>query len=318
MKKLILLALLSGCTYNYPNCPTDSPTPGITVTPTPIVSVTPSPSPTKPAVSEKFKIGVWFQPGKSLENWKARGVTHLFGPELEGYRPEAEYMNKAQALGFRVIGNDKITRDWPALDSMLVVDEFDAKKWSMDQLRAYVASMNARVPGKKIFCSFAGPLLGYEKEAPRYQEYMSLCDEISSNWYPMSRNAERYSEWHVANAVSYLVKLKKPHQEIWSIVETANMGLKDSPLGRDPTPAEFRASLWVSIEAGATAIAYFPDFFNPAHGGWAGFERLAPGIEDEMKKFRAEIDVKWPLIKAGKLKVRVDQPTNAVTFEDVK
>lgn len=266
--------------------PTASPSPSITPSPTttPTPSVTPSPTPSKP----QFPIGVWFQPVSSFPKWKIRGVNTMFGPEV-GNPPtmtEAQYV--AQAKDFKLVGN--FTARWPNLLAVMMPDEFDCKTvdgkgQSVDWVKQRSQLLLSGVPH---FCSFCGDHLSISGNKPRYVAYAPYCDLVSEDWYPITRDANRYPIALVGTSVSNAKTWTgKP---VWAIIETCHQHLKGTPNGRQITAAEFAQTLEIALSSGASGIAYFPDYFDSNSGGWRGYDCTPPEIEAEMIKFAKSVN----------------------------
>lgn len=245
-------------------------------------------------------VGVWSQPRGSLAKWRDRGINVLFGWEPERNSTGAPSVSQADwraaARGLELAYYDRPTADVeadgrdPHLVGFLMDDEPDrrivlpavnALKTETDPARRaalqktiddYVAAYKAiadrcRATGKPVLGNFSGPDVtgGFPWYAGQGQKpFLPLITEMSSDWYVINSDPNRYPVTLVGQQLDLLVKWNREVGEmtkpLWCFIEAGHMR---KGAGRGPTPAEVDAEVDQALLRNAKGIVWFPQAFGP-------------------------------------------------------
>ncbi len=139
----------------------------------------------------------------------------------------------------------------------------------------------------------AGFYGGYRRiETSWYRTFADLADIISFDHYPVTGwdKPERLPE--VGNATAELIRLARPGQPVWTIVEASDQRLSWTPADtRGPTPEETAAEVWSAIANGAKGIGYFTIAFNPFE-----WNNLTAEMEEGLRTINGRLTELAPII----------------------
>ncbi|MCW3005265.1 MAG: hypothetical protein JWQ20_4563, partial [Conexibacter sp.] len=240
-----------------------------------------------------FPIGVWSQPKRSFDTWKARGINTMV--QYEGAAATIdEWTQAAVDRGLYMI---RRPRPNPADD----VGQLNLIAWAHPDepdivsthhpapfIAAEYARWKAADPDMPVWVNFSGGYVNHWQGnlgRADYQAFLDATDWVSSSIYPVNgwdrpgdldgpgKAVDRLEQWSGG----------KPQ---FAVIEAADQQLywmpKDVP---GPTPGQFRAEIWDAIVRGARGIIYFPQSFKPGFS----YDNAAPDIVAEMQAQNARI-----------------------------
>jgi hypothetical protein len=216
-----------------------------------------------------FPIGVFGQPKSSFAKWKNRGVNTMFQyePEMSGGVPRVtmeEWSAAARAQGLYYMRHpsanpaddlqDKNLIAWTQNDEPDLPNHEAIAQVIIDRYQNY----KAIGPSKPVWVNFAGNRVTNNND---YSQWVKGGDWISADWYPFNADPGRYSIKLIGQQLDVLRAASGGvNRKYFAIIEASNQHLKNGPtvFSREPTPDEFRGSVWEAIVHGASGIGYFP------------------------------------------------------------
>jgi RTX calcium-binding nonapeptide repeat (4 copies)/Beta-galactosidase len=240
-----------------------------------------------------FPIGVWAQPAKDFDKWKARGINTVV--IYEGYAATIDEWTKAAAdrrlwMIRRPRPNPADDVGQPYLLAWAQPDEPDipSTKHPADVIIANSNKWKAIDPDIPIFTNFSGGYVNHWQGNvlyPDYAKYLSGSDWVSSSIYPVT-GWDRPNDLDApGKAVDRLEKWSEGKPQ-FAVIESGDQELSWAPREiPGPTPGQFRAEVWDSIIRGARGIIYFPQKFKPAFS----YDDTPPEIVREMLTQHARI-----------------------------
>jgi hypothetical protein len=169
---------------------------------------------------------------------------------------------------------EKIHEAWPEIYEAQRLDEKDytgygppvPPKWIV---RDY-EQIQRRDPSRPIFLNLGQGVAwdAYHGRGERtgklddYSQYLRGCDIASFDIYPAVHRDQRVSNalWYVARGVRRLREWSDDQRIVWNVVECTRI----SNPSAQPTPAQVRAEVWMSIIHGSRGIVYFVHQFKPS------------------------------------------------------
>jgi hypothetical protein len=228
-----------------------------------------------PARPEFFPLGVWQQPPRTAEEYKAIGINTFVG--LWEGPTEGQLAELAKSGLYVVAEQNDVGVSSPnrgVIKGWMQSDEPDNAQPPVSGLGPYspcipaaeVArrsqAMKARDPTRPVFVNFGrgvadpfwsgrGTCTGDEKY---YDVAVKDADIVGFDIYPVGSDTPRVKGRleYVARGVVNLRKRTSPSQNVWSAIETTAI----DP-ARPVTPAEVRAEVWMALIHGARGIVYF-------------------------------------------------------------
>jgi hypothetical protein len=249
--------------------------------------------------SDFFPIGVFAQPKSSFAKWKGRGINTMFQyePELSGGVPRVtmdEWSAAARAQGLYYMRHPSVNPADDLQDKNLIAwtqnDEPDLPNHEaiaqviVDRYQNY----KAIGPSKPVWVNFAGNRVTANND---YTQWVKGGDWISADWYPFNADPTRYTIKLIGQQLDVLRAASGgAPKKYFAIIEASNQHLKNGPtiFSREPTPDEFRGSVWEAIVHGASGIGYFPQRVD----GTFMYDNMSTTLEAEMKTQNARITTK--------------------------
>jgi hypothetical protein len=253
--------------------------------------ITNHPSPVKGP--DFFPIGVWAQPAKDFDKWKARGINTVV--IYEGYAATIDEWTKAAAdrrlwMIRRPRPNPADDVGQPYLLAWSQPDEPDIPSTNhpSDVIIANYKKWKAVAPNIPIFTNFSGGYVNHWQGNVGYSDYakfLSGTDWVSSSIYPVTGWDRPHDLDAPGKAVDRLEKWSEGKPQ-FAVIESGDQELPWAPKEiPGPTPGQFRAEIWDSIIRGARGIIYFPQKFKPAFS----YDDTPPEIVQEMLTQHARI-----------------------------
>lgn len=206
------------------------------------------------------------------------GVTHLFGPEIEGGSSVTprQWAASADALGLKVIMKDLvITPPTNCVGFFHPTDEPNGKGVLPATLKPEYDRLKLLSSAIPVFLSLAGDKLVYDgfpnaNDKQLYLDYAKYYDVATVNFYSKNRNADRYPVARTATVVRNLIALTNKPVWAWIEVNDQELGAPPAPdINRAPTPQEIEDTFTSCLNAGASGAGWFATTPR-AHHGWPG------------------------------------------------
>jgi hypothetical protein len=240
-----------------------------------------------------FPIGVWAQPAKDFDTWKARGINTV--AIYEGYAATIDEWTQAAAerklwMIRRPRPNPADDIGQPFLLAWSQPDEPDIPSTNhpVSYIAGQFAKWRAIDPDRPIFTNFSGGYVNaWQGNTGRstYEQFLANTDWVSSSIYPVTGWDRPNNLEAAGRAVDRLEKWSggKPQ---FAVIESGDQELPWAPKEiPGVTPGQFRAQVWDSIIRGARGIIYFPQKFKPAFS----YDDTPPEIVREMQVQHARI-----------------------------
>ncbi len=281
-----------------------------------------------------FPLATWLQPVKNIDKNKELGINVFLGHEAGAESPK-EYLDACAAkkvyagISFWNLSEKEIReiKDHPALLEWVMPDEpdqFSEKKNgpinSPEELMAKYKWLKAIDP---VHPTDGGFTQFWVKNSPQvspalFPEFAKVLDLIGFDIYPCNNGEPKTLYWQARGLkkLSKLTNNSKPH----NVFLECNAFDKRNKAQRAPTPAEFKAQVWMSIVHGAHTIGYFTHCWTPSYSQFS----VPEDIKSEMKKANRQITELAPVIlgPVSKIETTVTNSTGldvaALVKEDAK
>ena len=232
-----------------------------------------------------FPIGVWLQSPSNAAKYQAAGINFYVGL-WQG--PTEEQLAALKAAKMPVICEQNAVglahKDDPTIIGWMHQDEPDNAQPVTDPATGKPAGYGPCVPPARIVSDYARlhaadptrPVLlnlgegvanddwigrGSGATLSDYPQYVKGSDITSYDVYPVAGlgkpDGENYL-WYVAKGVTRLVGWVGPNKPIWNCIECTHIGSD-----REPTPAQVRSEVWMSLIHGSRGLVYFVHEFSP-------------------------------------------------------
>ncbi|MDX0434145.1 hypothetical protein GOC91_16695 [Sinorhizobium medicae] len=263
-----------------------------------------------------FITGIWQQPIEKIALWKARGVNTLFavngGGDVTQWTNEANrqgvYMVR-EPRGIDVSGASFLVADRaafeldltePGLLAFSLMDEpsnlkpegkditYEEVLLKPDEID--VIARDWSLGGKALWINHVGNHINNVYLDGIMSDYADsqYIDWLSHDCYPIASGdtllleLNGYTSTHQGHAIDRISRWSGDKPQFSFVGLTQYNG----EVGREPTPAEFRAQAWSSIIHGATGLIYFSFKFSPEFS----YDDARPEILREMAVLHAQID----------------------------
>ena len=255
-----------------------------------------------------FPIGVWTQPMKNFDRWKARGINTLVGNEDESKTVTIEaWSTAAEAAGLHMIRRP-LTKPEDDLGKKLLLawdlpDEPDNKATTETpaSMKTQYDAWKKIDPTRPIALNFSGGNVWFATGSNAqcngpgdgtatddcYPAYIAAADWVGNDFYPIAGWDPPQDLALVGKIIDKLAGWSKGKPQ-FAFVETCDQQLPWAPKAGGPTADQLRGEIWDAIIHGARGITYFADQLG---GGGTSFtwDGTPTANADELTKQNALI-----------------------------
>jgi len=252
-------------------------------------------------------ISIFVQPSRNFSYWSDLGVNTVIGAELN----ILDWMNKLAPNNLYGIptrhqtslNNDRIIAYW--LGDEPDIAEKDANgNWVIPrtdttEVKQWSESLRSARPNHPQMLNFSGGSILNQMITigiDRYKSWSRNVEMISQDRYPISSDQDPGLIPQIGILSIKLMSFVDEKKPVGAFIEACNY-----KVGRDPTPGEFQAEVWVAIGKGARFISYFGVIIEPSFGYNCLTGNTA--LENEIRTTNALIKQMTDVIMAPHIKI---------------